>query len=83
MCFFYYCNRKKIEISDSIGTRYLGISSVLFGNHKMYGMTSVGTECPLFYNPCQVNNGDCASNTICLVNPNVPSGKHCQQISHV
>lgn len=56
---------------------------MLFGNHKMYGLTAVGTECPIFYNPCQVNNGDCASNTICLVNPTVPSGKHCQQISQV
>lgn len=78
---FYCLNRKRIEISDDSGKRYPGISSILFGNHKMYGMTAVTSECPLFFSQCQINNGDCPPNSICLVNPNQPSGRHCQPTS--
>lgn len=75
-------NSKKIESSNEQGVRYPGIVNPLFGNHKMYGVTAVTTECELFSSQCQFNNGDCPSNSICLVNPNAPSGRFCKPISN-
>lgn len=73
--------RKKIESSDEQGVRYPGIANPLFGNHKMYGVAAVTADCELFYNQCQINNGDCPKNTICLANPNAPSGRFCKPVS--
>lgn len=70
--------RKKIESVDHQGNRLAAIASPLFGNHKMYGITAVVDKCPLFYSPCQVNNGDCKNDRICLVNTRSPSGKACK-----
>ncbi|KAG4067397.1 hypothetical protein HA402_011951, partial [Bradysia odoriphaga] len=77
---FYWTDwtTKKIESVDHQGNRLTPISSPLFGNHKMYGITAVVEKCPLFYSPCQVNNGDCKSDRICLVNTRSPSGKACK-----
>lgn len=69
--------RTKIDSSDQQGRRYDGISSPLFGHHKMYGMTAVTSECPLAANICQINNGDCADNTICLPTVNDVLGRTC------
>lgn len=73
--FFFF--RKKIESTDQNGSRYPGIASPLFGNHKMYGLTAVTEDCPLFFSPCQNNNGNCPAHQICLVNPISPSGQSC------
>lgn len=69
---------KKIESTDQYGAKYPSLSSPLFGNHKMYGLTTIGGECPLFYSPCLINNGDCPSGKICLVNPSIQTGQICQ-----
>lgn len=44
----------------------------------MYGMTAITSDCPLFFSQCQINNGDCPSGSICLINSKTPSGKTCQ-----
>ncbi|KFB43050.1 AGAP008193-PA-like protein [Anopheles sinensis] len=41
-------------------------------------ITAVPDVCPVFYSPCAINNGDCPSNTLCLLNPSVESGKICK-----
>lgn len=70
--------RKKIESSDVNGRKFDGIPSPLFGHHKMYGMTAVTGECPLAATVCQIDNGDCPDDTICLSNVNDESGRTCQ-----
>ncbi|XP_031633983.1 nidogen [Contarinia nasturtii] len=80
---FYWTDwtTKKIESSDEHGSRYSGIVNPLFGNHKMYGVAAVTSDCPLFFSQCQINNGDCPSDSICLINPNAPNGRFCKPIS--
>ncbi|GAB0089199.1 Nidogen [Sergentomyia squamirostris] len=77
---FYWTDwtTKKIESVDFMGNRKHGISGPLFGSHKMYGMTAVTTECPMYFTECQVNNGDCPESRICLHSPNAPSGRSCK-----
>lgn len=62
---------------DQYNTRQPGLSSAIFGNNKMYGMTSVTDNCPLYSSECQINNGDCPANYLCLVNRQLPSGRAC------
>uniref|UniRef100_A0A1B0GHS0 Putative nidogen n=1 Tax=Lutzomyia longipalpis TaxID=7200 RepID=A0A1B0GHS0_LUTLO len=77
---FYWTDwsTKRIESIDLMGNRKTGISGPLFGSHKMYGMTAVTAECPMYFSECQVNNGDCPESRICLHNPNAPSGRSCK-----
>ncbi|XP_059616809.1 nidogen [Phlebotomus argentipes] len=77
---FYWTDwsTKRIESIDLMGNRKMGISGPLFGSHKMYGMTAVTAECPMYFSECQVNNGDCPESRICLHNPNAPSGRSCK-----
>lgn len=73
---------KKIESIDLNGVRGTGINTPLFSSHKMYGMTAVVDRCPIYFSSCNINNGDCPVNTICLVNPRSPSGKSCKCLTH-
>lgn len=73
---------KKIESIDVDGVRKLGIQAPLFSSHKMYGMTAVTDRCPIYFSACNVNNGDCAPNRICLINPMNSSGKSCKCVNH-
>ena len=70
--------RKKIESVDHYGTRKHGIAAPLFGNHKIYGMTTVIDRCPMYFSQCQLNNGDCPPERICLTVPNASSGRTCK-----
>lgn len=72
---------KKIESIDHYGKRSTGMQTPLFSNHKMYGMVAITEKCPIYYSPCITNNGDCASDRICLANNKSPSGKNCKCIS--
>lgn len=74
---YFIIYSKKIESTNELGVRLPSITSFLFGNHKMYGLTAVGGECSLFFSPCTINNGDCSDGQICLVNLNVPTGRVC------
>uniref|UniRef100_A0A1B0DDW6 Uncharacterized protein n=1 Tax=Phlebotomus papatasi TaxID=29031 RepID=A0A1B0DDW6_PHLPP len=77
---FYWTDwtTKKIESLDLLGNRKSGITGPLFGSHKMYGMTAVTSECPMYFSECQVNNGECPASRICLHNPNAPSRRSCK-----
>ncbi|XP_017054240.1 nidogen [Drosophila ficusphila] len=77
---FYWTDwtTKKVEIVDSLGTRQKAIQPPFFGSHKMYGMTVVEQHCPQYQSACQINNGGCTDNRICLVNRLAPSGKSCK-----
>ncbi|KFB42961.1 AGAP008193-PA-like protein [Anopheles sinensis] len=44
----------------------------------IFSITAVSNVCPVFYSPCAINNGECPSNTLCLLNPSVESGKICK-----
>lgn len=72
---------KKIESCDYDGNRKSGIQTPLFSSHKMYGMTAVIDRCPIYFTPCNANNGDCPADHICLVNQQAPSGKSCKCIT--
>lgn len=76
MNIYIFC-RKKIESVDRNGNQLTGIRSPLFGHHKMYGMTAVTDDCPIFYSACQTNNGDCADDRLCLANQRSPAGRSC------
>lgn len=73
---------KKIESISVEGVRNPGIQAPLFSSHKMYGMTAVTDQCQIYFSVCNVNNGDCPPNRICLVNPQSPSGKTCKCVNH-
>ncbi|KFB36444.1 AGAP008193-PA-like protein [Anopheles sinensis] len=47
---------------------------------NIFLLSAVSGFCPRFYSPCAINNGECPGNTICLLNPRVPSGKMCKSI---
>ncbi|XP_055916936.1 nidogen [Eupeodes corollae] len=77
---FYWTDwtTKKLERVDFDGTRHQGMRSRVLGSHKMYGMTAVEDYCPQGSSPCQINNGGCPADRICLSNRNSPSGKSCK-----
>jgi nidogen (entactin) len=81
---FYWSDwtTKKIESIDIDGNRKTGIQAPLFSSHKMYGITAVTDRCPIYFSSCNVNNGDCPPNRICLLNPMSLSGKTCKCINH-
>lgn len=77
---FYWTDwsTKKIERVDFDGKRHPGMLTGGFGSQKMYGMTAVEDYCPQVSSPCQINNGGCPLERICLANRNSPSGKSCK-----
>lgn len=77
---FYWTDwiTKKLERVDFDGTRHQGMHNRIFGSYKMYGMTAVEDFCPQGSSPCQINNGGCPLERICLTNRNSPSGKSCK-----
>lgn len=64
------------------GERQASINPTLLGNHKMYGMVAVIDRCPVDFSTCNINNGDCPADYICLVNRFSPSGKSCKCVTH-
>ncbi|KAL7032364.1 hypothetical protein ACKWTF_007298 [Chironomus riparius] len=81
---FYWSDwtTKKIESIDFNGVRQTPIQVLFFSSHKTYGVTAVIDRCPIDYNACSVNNGDCPADNICLVNRMSPSGKSCKCITN-
>lgn len=81
---FYWSDwtTKKIESINFNGERQPSIHPTLFSSHKMYGMTAVIDRCPIDYSTCNINNGDCPADHICLVNRLSLSGKSCKCITH-
>lgn len=81
---FYWSDwtTKKIESIDFHGVRQTPIQVLFFSSHKTYGVTAVTDRCPIDYNVCSVNNGDCPPDNICLVNRLSPSGKSCKCITN-
>lgn len=68
---------KKIESVDFDGYRKDGIQAPLFGQNKMYGMTAITDNCPVYFSTCH-DNGQCPSETICLANHRAQSdGRSC------
>lgn len=75
---FVRATSQRIETVDHSDVRMPSIAIPIFSNHRMYGLTAVTDDCPLFYSPCQVDNGGCSPDRICLVNVRAPGGRTCQ-----
>lgn len=69
---------KSIESVDYDTNRLPATQIPFFSNHRMYGLTAITDNCPLFYSPCQVANGGCAADRMCLANHSSPGGRTCK-----
>lgn len=47
----------------------------------MYGLTAITDKCPLFFSPCVINNGDCPTDRLCLINLKSTTGRTCKCIN--
>lgn len=75
--FFLTHYRKKIESVDQNEKRLPSILIPIFSNHKMYGLTAITSDCPLYFSPCQINNGGCSADRVCLAHDSSPGGRVC------